>query len=256
MMIEFIKEIAREAGCTALAEMKRLDASRVHAKGTDKDMVTEVDRMIEDQLIAAIHAKFPEHDIYGEETGRSGSNSEFCWIIDPIDGTTSYIHQTPYFSISIGLQQNGVNIAGAVCAPKLGELFWAEKGQGAFLNGERIRVSSRNVLGQSLVATGFACIRAGWKENNLKYFSRIMPDIRDIRRCGSAAVDLAYVACGRYEGFWEMCLNIYDVAAGVLLVEEAGGIVTDMAGGKNFPEQGIVASNGLIHDKFLSYFKG
>ena len=212
--------------------------------------------LIEDQLIAAIHAKFPAHDIYGEETGRSGSNSEFCWIIDPIDGTTSYIHQTPYFSISIGLQQNGVNIAGAVCAPKLGELFWAEKGQGAFLNGERIRVSTRNALGQSLVATGFACIRSGWKENNLKYFSRLMPDIRDIRRCGSAAVDLAYVAAGRYDGFWEMCLNIYDVAAGVLLVEEAGGIVTDMAGGKNFPEHGIAASNGLIHDKFLSYFKG
>ncbi|MFA6101387.1 MAG: inositol monophosphatase family protein [Victivallaceae bacterium] len=255
-MIEFIKEIARQAGATALEEMKRLDASRVHAKGTDKDMVTEVDRMIEDQLIAAIHSRFPEHDIYGEETGRSGSGSEFCWIIDPIDGTTSYIHQTPYFSISIGLQRNGENIAGAVYAPKLGELFWAEKGRGAFLNGERIRVSPRNVLGQSLVATGFACIRAGLKENNLKYFTRIMPDIRDIRRCGSAAVDLAYVACGRYDGFWEMSLNIYDVAAGVLLVEEAGGTVSDMSGGKSFPEQGIVASNGLIHDKFLSYFKG
>ena len=255
-MIEFIKEIARQAGCTALDEMKKLNPSRVHAKGTDKDMVTEVDRMIEDQLIAAIHKKFPEHDIYGEETGRSGSGSEFCWIIDPIDGTTSYIHQTPYFSISIGLQQNGENIAGAVYAPKLGELFWAEKGKGAFLNGERIPVSPRDVLGQSLVATGFACIRAGLKENNLKYFSRIMPDIRDIRRCGSAAVDLAYVACGRYDGFWEMSLNIYDVAAGILLVEEAGGRVSDMAGGKNFPEQGIVASNGLIHDKILSYFKG
>ena len=254
-MIEFIKEIARQAGATALDEMKRLDASRVHAKGTDKDMVTEVDRMIEDQLIAAIHGRFPEHDIYGEETGRSGSGSEFCWIIDPIDGTTSYIHQTPYFSISIGLQRNGENIAGTVYAPKLGELFWAEKGRGAFLNGERIRVSPRNVLGQSLVATGFACIRAGLKENNLKYFTRIMPDIRDIRRCGSAAVDLAYVACGRYDGFWEMSLNIYDVAAGVLLVEEAGGTVSDMSGGKSFPEQGIVASNGLIHDKFLSYFK-
>lgn len=254
-MIEFIKEIAREAGETALAEMKRLDPSRVHAKGSDKDMVTEVDRMIEDQLIAAISKKFPGHDIYGEETGRSGSGSEFCWIIDPIDGTNSYIHHNPYFSVSIGLQQNGENIAGAVCAPKLGELFWAEKGRGAFLNGERIKVSPRDILGQSLVATGFACVRAGLKENNIKYFSRIMPDIRDIRRCGSAAIDLAYVACGRYEGFWEMSLNIYDVAAGILLVDEAGGRVTDMSGGKDFPKKGIVASNGLIHEKFLSYFK-
>jgi myo-inositol-1(or 4)-monophosphatase len=254
-MIEFIKENARQAGRAALEEMKRLTPARIHAKGSDKDMVTEVDRMIEDQLIAAIHKKFPDHDIYGEETGRSGSNGEFCWIIDPIDGTTSYIHQTPYFSISIGLRQNGENIAGAVCAPKLGELFWAEKGRGAFLNGERIKVSPQNILGQSLVATGFACVRDGLKENNIKYFSRIMPDIRDIRRCGSAAVDLAYVACGRYEGFWEMGLKIYDAAAGILLVEEAGGRVSDMSGGNNFPEQGIVASNGMIHGRLLSYFK-
>ena len=254
-MITFIKEIAEEAGQTALAEMRRINPSGIKAKGSEKDLVTEVDLMVEKRMVSRIKERFPEHDIYGEESGKTSHGSEYCWVIDPIDGTVSYIHQTPFFSISIALQRNGESIAGVVYAPKLGELFWAEKGKGAFLNGDRIGVSGRERLGESLIATGFACIRSGLKENNLRYLNKILPDICDIRRDGSAAIDLAYVACGRYEGFWEMCLNLYDVAAGTLLVNEAGGRITDMSGGCDFPEKGLFASNGLIHEKLMSYFE-
>ena len=254
-MIEFIGNIAKEAEEVALDKMKIIDMAKIRAKATDKDLVTEVDLIIEKKLISRIRTKFPDHDIYGEESGRSGSTREFCWIIDPIDGTISYIHQTPYFSISIALQKNHETIAGAVFAPKLGEIFTAEKGKGAYLNGDHIRTSPQKILGQSLMATGFACIRAGARKNNLVYLNKILPDIRAIRRCGSAALDMAYVACGRYEAFWEMNLNIYDVAAGILLVREAGGRITDMSGGNHFPERGIVASNTLLHGRLLDYFK-
>lgn len=254
-MIEFIKKIAEEAGNIALAEMRKINPSDIKKKGNEKDLVTAVDLMVEKRIVSRIKERFPEHDIYGEESGKTLRGSEFCWVIDPIDGTVSYIHQTASFSVSIALQKNGENIAGVVFAPKLGELFWAEKGKGAFLNGDSIHVSGRERLAESLVATGFACLRAGLKENNLKYLNRILPDICDIRRDGSAALDLAYVACGRYDAFWEMSLNLYDIAAGVLLVEEAGGRVTDMSGGNIFPEKGLLASNGLIHEKLMSYFE-
>jgi myo-inositol-1(or 4)-monophosphatase len=251
-MIEFIKDIAREAGKIAIEERKTLSASEIHAKGSDKDMVTDVDRRLENFLIAKIKDKYPGHDIYGEETGISGTGSEYRWVIDPIDGTTSYIHDFQYYSVSIALQKNGENIAGVVHAPKLDEMFYAKKGKGAFLNEQPIKVSKRGRLKDSLLATGFACLRANLPENNLKYFPRIMPEIRGIRRCGSAAIDLCYVACGRFDGFWELNLNLYDVAAGVLILEEAGGIVTDIRGSKNFPEDGIIATNALIHSELFN----
>lgn len=255
-MIEFIKDIAEEAGNIALAEMKKINPSDIKRKGdqNEKDLVTAVDLMVEKKIVSRIKERFPDHDIYGEESGKTAKGSEFCWIIDPIDGTVSYIHQTASFSVSIALQHKGEIIAGSVFAPKLGELFWAEKGKGAFLNGEKIRVSGRERLAESLVATGFACLRAGLKENNLKYLNKILPDICDIRRDGSAALDLAYVASGRYDAFWEMSLNLYDIAAGILLVEEAGGRVSDMSGSRAFPEKGLLVSNGLIHEKLMTYF--
>ncbi|MFA7232285.1 MAG: inositol monophosphatase family protein [Victivallaceae bacterium] len=251
-MIEFIKTLALEAGEIALRERKTLDAGKIFAKDSDKDMVTAVDRQIEDFLISRIHEKFPAHDIFGEETGRSGNSSRYCWALDPIDGTTSYIHDQPYYSVSIGFQENGITTHGAVYAPRLGELFTAQKGVGAWLNGEKIAVSPRNRLSESLLGTGFACIRANLMENNLKYFVRMMPLIRGIRRCGSAAIDLSYVACGRLEGFWELNLNLYDIAAGALILEEAGGKITDLTGGADYPEKGLVSSNRLIHDELLT----
>lgn len=254
-MIEFIKDIAGEAGALAIAEMSKLSASSIQTKSTEKDLVTDVDRKIEHLLIERIRQRYPDHGIHGEETGRSGNTGEYCWVLDPIDGTTSYIHQHPFFSVSIGLTYHGRGIAGVVFAPKLGEMFWASEGKGAFLNGTPIHVSSRKTLGESLLATGFACVRAGLPENNLKYFCRLLPEIRGIRRCGSAAIDLSYVACGRYEGFWEMQLQPYDIAAGVVIVREAGGMVTDMRGEENYPQHGFAASNGLIHKSLLEHFK-
>lgn len=255
-MLTFMKEIAGAAGAMALAEWGLFSPDSIKAKSTDKDLVTEVDRNIEQMLIKRIQQRYPEHGIHGEEFGHSGNGNEFCWVLDPIDGTTSYIHQHPFFSVSIGLTRNGQPIAGVVFAPKLDEMFWAESGSGAFLNGRQIHVSTRAKLSESLLATGFACVRAGLTENNLKYFCRLLPEIRGIRRCGSAAIDLSYVACGRYDGYWEMQLQPYDIAAGIIIVREAGGIVTDMHGGDNFPEQGFAASNALIHTELLTHFKG
>lgn len=246
--IEFIKEIAYAAGRQAEAERGKLSSEQIHAKASAKDMVTEVDRQVEDFLIRKIHERYPDHDVFGEETGESGHSGRCRWIIDPIDGTTSYIHGYPFYSVSIALEEDGELTAGAVYVPPLDEMFYAGKGQGAWLNGRKITVSNRALLVESLLATGFACVRANLPENNLPVFNRVMPVIRGIRRSGSAAVDLAYVACGRLDGFWEMNLNLYDIAAGVLLIREAGGKITDMTGGDNYPAGGIIATNGRLHD--------
>lgn len=212
-----------------------------------RDLVTSVDKEVEQFIIDKIKDAYPDHSIIGEETGITNSGSSHCWIIDPIDGTTSYFHKQPYYSVSIAYQRNGITEAGVVYAPALGQLFSAERGKGAFLNGrERLTVSTTDEMINVLLATGFACLRAGRKTNNLVYLNQILPKIRDIRRCGSAAIDLAYVAAGKVDGFWEMDLNIYDIAAGVLLVEEAGGEVLDMKGGNEFPEMGTLATNGRI----------
>lgn len=253
-MIQFMKKMAWDAGEISLKEFPRLSTGDLEFKGV-RDLVTVVDKKIEDFIIKTIISNFPDHDIIGEETGKSNRGSDHCWVIDPIDGTTSYFHGQPYYSISIAYQENGLTEAGVVYAPALGQLFSAEKGEGAWLNGsERILASKTDNLIDSLLATGFACLRGGREHNNLHYLSIILPKIRDIRRCGSASIDLAYVAAGKLDGFWEMDLNFYDVAAGVLLVEEAGGDVFDMSGKDNYPADGIVATNGKISQDLLDCF--
>lgn len=247
-MIDFIRNIARDAGRLSLeASDKRRN---VDFKG-ERDLVTEVDRMVEDHIISQIKERWPDHDIFGEETGRTSRHSDYCWIIDPIDGTTSFFHDQPFYAVSIALEHCEEIVAGAVFAPKLGELYWAEKGSGAFVNDTPIRVSGTDTLINALFATGFACLRGNITPNNLVYLNRILPNIRDIRRFGSAAIDLCYVACGRLDGFWEMNLNPYDVAAGALILNEAGGTVTDFQGGRAFPEKGILATNSLVHPPML-----
>ncbi len=253
-MIRFIKKLAWDAGEICLKESPSLSARDLEFKGT-RDLVTVVDKKVEEFIIETILSNFPDHDIIGEETGRTNKGNENCWIIDPIDGTTSFFHGQPYYSVSIAYTRNNISEAGVVYAPALGQLFSAERGGGAWLNGtERLRVSNTDTMINSLLATGFACLRAGTEPNNLHYLSIILPKIRDIRRCGSAAIDLAYVAAGKVDGFWEMDLNIYDIVAGVLLVEEAGGDVFDMKGKTNYPEAGIVATNGKITKKLLNCF--
>ena len=239
--------MALEAGQIALEARVRLSEADIHFKN-DKDLVTDADKRVESFITAEIGRKYPDHDVLGEETGRHSRGGEYCWVIDPIDGTTSFVHDLPYYSVSIALQHHGETILGAVFAPRLNELFLAEKGLGATFNGKPMKVSKSARLQDSLLATGFACLRAGLADNNLKYFTRIVPQIPGIRRHGSAAIDLSYVAAGRFDGFWELNLQPYDYAAGVLMVTEAGGQVHDFAGGTDYSGKGIVATNGLIDD--------
>ena len=251
-MLQFLKKLALDAGRICLEGSEHLSADDVEFKNP-RDLVTVVDKRVEKYIVAEIKKVHPDHGIIGEETGRTETGSDCWWIIDPIDGTTSFVHGQPYYAVSIAFRKGGELKAGVVHAPALGQLFSAEKGQGAWLNERRIQVSATRQMKGSVLGTGFACLRAGLEKNNMLYLNRIMPAIRDIRRCGSAAIDLAYVAAGKFDGFWEMNLNIYDIAAGVLLVTEAGGAVCDFSGGSAYPEAGIVATNGQITNELLGY---
>jgi len=249
MTLDFIRTLAEKAGHIAMERRGTLKDSDIEFKGAT-DLVTEVDKEVEAFIVGEIAKAFPGHSTYGEEAGRKGS-SDYCWIIDPIDGTTSYVHGQPFFSVSIGLRHKGIPILAAVCAPQLGETFYAERGSGAYVNGVRMHVSRREKLIDSVMATGFACIRARHKINNLGRFTRLLPKLRGIRRYGSAAIDMAYVAAGRLEGFWEMDLKLYDIAAGELLVTEAGGRVCDFKQGACYPEAGTVATNRLVDKELM-----
>jgi myo-inositol-1(or 4)-monophosphatase len=249
-MKEFLRKIILQAGRITLEFRRNIGKLAIDRKAR-KDFVSEADRAVENFLIEQIHRQYPDHGIFGEETG-TREGGEYRWIIDPIDGTTSFIHGQPFYCISIALQRNGQPVLAAVNAPVLGELFEAESGQGTTLNGEPISVSKQTRLEDSLLATAFACIRDNLPYNNLPYFLRILPQIRDIRQPGSAALDLCYIACGRFEGFWELNLKLYDIAAGTLIVSEAGGRVTDFAGGLAGLPGEMIATNGRIHDEMLS----
>ena len=199
-MRKFIEEIAREAGRIAVEGGRHLTSGQIHVKATPTDMVTEIDRRVEEFLVEAIRRRYPEHGIFGEETGRTAGDSDWCWVIDPIDGTTSFIHGFPYYSISIACRKAGRTEAGVVYAPRLGELFSAERGGGARLNGEAIHVSACTELKSALMATGFACVRAGIRPDNLDLMPELVRSIQGVRRCGSAALDLCNVAAGRFDG--------------------------------------------------------
>ena len=257
-MLGFITEIARMGG--ELAKDLRIEMGQnpdaIKSKESAKDLVTEADQKVEEFLISKIKELFPEHGIFAEESGRSDSASDYCWVIDPIDGTASYIHNQPGYSLSIALQHKTVSKYAAIYCPVLQELYSAECGKGAFCNGEKIQVIDHGSLFDSHVATGFSCLRAGWENNNnLSYFCEIAKEAREVRRYGSAALDMCFVAAGKIDAFWELNLNIYDVAAGVLIVEEAGGEISDLHGENNWPEMGILATNKVLHEKMLSYFK-
>ncbi|MCE5187303.1 MAG: inositol monophosphatase [Planctomycetaceae bacterium] len=252
-MKQFLKDLILEAGKISLDYKARLSSLTVNRKSL-KDLVTEADVAVEEFLVKQIKSRFPEHAVWGEETG-SHAGGRYRWVIDPIDGTTSFVHEFPFYSVSIALEEEGKPILAAVYGPVLNELFMAEKGKGATLNNKPIHVSSRSVLSDCMLATGFACVRVDAKENNLPYFNKLLPLIRDIRRAGSAALDLSYVACGRFDGYWEMCLKPFDIAAGVLIVAEAGGIVTDFAGGTAGLPRQIIAANPAVHPQLLNLLK-
>jgi myo-inositol-1(or 4)-monophosphatase len=242
---ELAIEIAREAG-TFLKE-RLYSVHTIDFKG-EIDLVTEVDRISEEMITSRIQKRFPDHDIVAEECTNIMRDSEYTWIIDPLDGTTNYAHGYPVFCVSIALQRVNEIILGVIYNPMLDELFVAERGEGAFLQGVEIHVSATPSLSDSLVATGFPYDVRERSRDVLACFNEVIPKARAVRRPGSAALDLAYVAAGRFDGFWELRLKPWDTAAGWLLVEEAGGMVTDMNGDTYYLESpSIVASNGRIH---------
>lgn len=246
---EFAIETARRAG--ALLKENVGKVGRIEFKGA-VDIVTEIDRKSEELIMAAIGKTFPGHGILTEESPEVKQDSPYKWIIDPLDGTTNYSHGFPFFCVSIGFEEAGEVIFGAVYDPMLDELYTAEKGIGAALNGKKITVSAINDLGRGLLATGFPYDLRASKDNNLDFFSEFSLKAQAIRRAGSAALDLCYIASGRFDGYWEMKLRPWDVAAGALIAGEAGGRVTDFSGGPfSIYGRECLASNGLIHEDMI-----
>jgi myo-inositol-1(or 4)-monophosphatase len=209
------------------------------------DFVTEIDREAEQCIVNHLHTVFPEHSIFAEEQGVSAGTSDYCWIIDPLDGTTNFIHGFPCFSISIALKKQEQLLFGLVLDPLRNETFHALHGQGAYLNDQPIAVSKQAQIGQALLATGFPFRQKSKLDLYLQSFAAIFQQVAGVRRAGSAALDLAYTACGRVEEFWEIGLNPWDIAAGVLLVTEAGGKVTDFLGAENYFCSGNVIAGNL-----------
>lgn len=245
--LEVAIEAAREAGAMLRAEFSR--PKRISYKG-EVDIVTESDRRAEAMIVGRLRHRFPEHAIIAEEGSNSAAaGSRYCWHVDPLDGTTNFAHGYPCFAVSIGLAEDGEPIAGAVFNPIADELFTAARGEGAHLNGKPIRVSSVENLAQGLVATGFPTHQRK-RSANMEYYWEFTLRSHGVRRDGSAALDLCSVACGRFDAFWEFRLNSWDTAAGMLLVREAGGRVTDLAG-RSYRPGGfdMLASNGRIHEE-------
>lgn len=217
------------------------------------NLVTDADRQAEESIVRTIRSAHPTHRILAEERGRDGAReSPYQWIVDPLDGTTNFAHGFPFYSVSIGLEYQGECVIGVVLDPTRGELFTAVAGEGAFLNGQRLRVSASASLDHSLLVTGFAYDIRETTNNNIDHFSRISLRAQGVRRTGSAALDLCYVAAGRFDGYWEVKLSPWDMAAGIVLVREAGGLVSGFRKDTfSLYGQELVATNGRIHDQLL-----
>jgi myo-inositol-1(or 4)-monophosphatase len=244
-MKNLLQNVVREAGRVLLETFER--GVRVEFKG-DYDLVTEADRKAEALIVRLIGERFPEHDVLAEEGEYRQKRSEYRWIIDPLDGTTNYAHGFPWFAVSVALEVRGRMELGAVYNPYVNEFYWAERRVGAFLNERRLQVSTTDSLARALLATGFAYDHKQSRANNYDHFNHFQQAAQACRRPGTASLDLACVAAGRFDGFWEMKLKPWDVAAGVLLIEEAGGLVSDFDGRPmGLDCQECLASNRLIH---------
>jgi len=231
------------------------EGREISFKGT-VDLVTNFDEKAQEMILDRLSGSFPGHGFLAEEGLSQRERGEFRWIIDPLDGTTNYAHRVPIFCVSIGLEFQGRIILGVVYDPMQEELFQALEEEGAFLNGRKIRVSSEHDLGKSLVATGFPYDIRISSINNAVHFNNFLTRVQAIRRCGSAALDLCYVACGRFDGFWELKLHPWDMAAGSLIVEEAGGRLSDFNGGEfSIYKPEALATNGLIHEPMMQVLK-
>jgi myo-inositol-1(or 4)-monophosphatase len=248
------KGLALEAGTALKGELGR--TRHVEYKGAI-DLVTDADRMAEKILTDGLRQSFPDHAVLAEESGaHKVEDATHLWIVDPLDGTTNYAHGYPFFCVSIALEMEGELTLGVVYDPMLDEMFTAVDGGGASLNGHPIKVSKEGDLAKSFLSTGFPYDLRETERDNLGQFLRFMKRTQAVRRDGSAVLDLCYVACGRFDGFWEMKLSPWDIAAGALVVKEAGGDVTGFDGGLlNIYSGEIVASNGMIHDQMLNVLK-
>ena len=229
--------------------------SKIEKKGAI-DLVTEADTGSEKAIIQTIVKAFPDHSILAEESGFKKGETDLTWIIDPLDGTTNFAHQLSLFSISIAFSLKGNTVVGIVLLPATGELFTAVRGEGTTLNGREVNVSKSAVVSESLLVTGFPYNHKKFHNPLMKRFSNCLKASQGIRRLGSAAIDLCFVACGRFDGFWEQNLKPWDTAAGVLIAEEAGGVVTDFSNRPfTIDKKEILATNGKIHDEMLSLMK-
>ncbi len=242
---------ARKAGSFISRALERVDTLQVDSKGYN-DFVSEVDRRAEQEIIQIIHKAYPHHAILAEESGEHGDN-DAVWIIDPLDGTTNFLHGFPQFAVSIALRHNGRMEVGVVYDPLRDELFTAVRGSGAQLNDRRIRVSKAKGLDGTLIGTGFPFRDQTYIDAYLGMFKALLPRTAGIRRAGSAALDLAYVAAGRLDGFWEIGLKPWDMAAGILLIQEAGGVVGDLRGGADFFTNGnVVTGNPRVFEALIA----
>lgn len=225
--------MAKAAG-DVLLEYFRSKCLDIHTKINDSDVVTAADKASEELVKSIIRSKYPEHGIIAEESGCENEDKEWRWVIDPLDGTTNFSQGLPVFCVSIALEHRGSPVVGVVFAPYLGELFHAVKGEGAFFNGKRIHCSEKNVFSESVLATGMPYDKLINPDNNLNEISKLAPKVRGIRRMGSAAIDLSYVAAGFYDAYWELNLKRWDVAAGVLIAKEAGAKVYSIRENRNY----------------------
>jgi myo-inositol-1(or 4)-monophosphatase len=253
-MLGIAVRAARRAGSIINRAARDVELMTVTRK-RHNDFVTEVDKAAEQAIIEMLHRAFPDHAILAEESGASAGNageSEYTWIIDPLDGTTNFIHGFPQYAVSIALRHKGTLTQGVIFDPTKNELFTATRGRGAYLNERRIRVSKRAQLADALVGTGFPFRDFDGLDEYLSMFRALTARTAGLRRAGAAALDIAYVAAGRLDGFWEMGLSAWDMAAGALMVKEAGGLVGDFAGNEGYLDSGrIVCGNPKIFVQLL-----
>lgn len=249
-MLNIAERAARTAANIIVRSLDRIDSLHIDEKERN-DFASEVDHRAEQEIIRVIRAAYPDHTIIAEESGVHSGN-DFTWIIDPLDGTTNFLHSFPHFAVSIALTRKGKIEQAVVYDPMRQEVFTASRGAGAMLNNRRLRVSGQSSLKGALLGTGFPFGAQKHLELYLDMFRCLSKDAAGIRRPGAAALDLAYVAAGRFDGFWEFGLKQWDIAAGVLLIQEAGGIVTDFAGASNYLSSGsIIAANPKLHAVIL-----
>lgn len=249
-ILEFAKKTAKEAGDILMQHFGKI--SSVKRKSTDIDLLTIADTESESFIINKIQTDYPLHHIVAEESSFIQNNSDYRWVIDPLDGTTNFVHNLPIFAVSIGIQYKEETIAAVVYNPAANKCFWAKKNGGAFLNEKAIQATSTNTLSDSLLVTGFPYIHDDRWDKGFVLFKQLYHQTQGIRRLGAAALDFCFVAMGRFEGFWEFGLKSWDVCAGSLILTEAGGKVTDWDGSHApFSGERVLATNGLVHDEMI-----